>query len=103
MSAEALEAGYWRAYREFYSWGSILAGAGTKEDLGGKLRHLAYAGGWKKLEPLWDLIIRTRRVANARPVLETVLAGLRPRSHADLRSHAQINARKHIKESESWV
>lgn len=24
-----------------------------------RLRHVAYAGGWKKLEPLWDLAIRS--------------------------------------------
>ena len=30
MSPEALEAGYWRAYRDFYRWGSILRGARTK-------------------------------------------------------------------------
>ena len=33
-------------------------------------RHLAYAGGWKKFEPLWDLVIRARRVGAMLPVLE---------------------------------
>ena len=27
MTAEQLEAGYWRAYRDFYRWGSIVRGA----------------------------------------------------------------------------
>ena len=27
------------------------------------LRHLAYAAGWKKFEPLWDLVIRAKRTA----------------------------------------
>ena len=40
-----------------------------------RLRHLAYTGGWKKLEPLWDLVIRARRVASFLPLLETVLEG----------------------------
>ncbi len=75
MSPDALEAGYWRAYREFYRWGSIYQGAWTKATFPGKLRHLAYAAGWKKFEPLWDLVIRTRRVAYLLPVLENVLAG----------------------------
>jgi radical SAM superfamily enzyme YgiQ (UPF0313 family) len=44
----ALEAGYWRAYRQFYSWGAILRGARTKTNLLDALRHAAYAGGWKK-------------------------------------------------------
>jgi len=73
MSAEALEAGYWRAYRDFYRWGSILRGARAKDDWIGRARHVAYAAGWKKFEPLWDWIIRSRRIFRARPVLEAVL------------------------------
>jgi radical SAM superfamily enzyme YgiQ (UPF0313 family) len=75
MSTEALEAGYQSAYREFYQWSSIFQGAWTKPDLAGKLRHLAYAGGWKKFEPLWDWVIRLHRVSNFLPLLETILEG----------------------------
>ena len=39
------------------------------------LRHAAYAAGWKKFEPLWDWLIRARRVARALPILESVLEG----------------------------
>lgn len=77
LSAEGLEAGYWRAYREFYRWGSIVQSAQAHPRLAEQLRHIAYAGGWKKLEPLWDWVIRAKRVANFLPVLETVLAGFR--------------------------
>jgi hypothetical protein len=35
---------------------------------------VAYAGGWKKCEPMWDLIIRAKRASSMLPVLETVLA-----------------------------
>ena len=73
MRAEELEAGYWRAYRDFYRWGSIFRGAATKPEWRGRLRHFAYAAGWKKFEPLWDVVIRARRVAQMLPVLETVL------------------------------
>src|SRR5262249_25418498 len=73
LEAKALEAGYWRAYREFYTWRNILRGASTKPDGTGALRHAAYAAGWKKFEPLWDWLIRARRVGRAVPVLETVL------------------------------
>ena len=31
LTPEELEAGYWRAYRDFYRWGSIFRGAMTKE------------------------------------------------------------------------
>lgn len=75
ISPEALEAGYWRAYRDFYRWGSIFQGATSKPSLAGKLRHVAYAGGWKKFEPMWDFVIRARRVTSMLPVLETVLSG----------------------------
>ena len=51
-------------------------------------RHVAYAAGWKKFEPLWDLVIRARRVARMRPVLESVLScfGLRGSASAGSRT-----------------
>jgi len=36
---------------------------------------MAYAGGWKKFEPLWDLLIRSKQVLHALPLLETILTG----------------------------
>jgi hypothetical protein len=36
---------------------------------------MAYAGGWKKFEPLWDLLIRSKQVLHALPILETILTG----------------------------
>ena len=86
MTPGQLEEGYWRAYRDFYRWGSILRGAATKDTLREAARHVAYAGGWKKLEPLWDFVIRARRVARMRPALEGVLPGFgrhRPLQPAD--------------------
>lgn len=74
MTPRQLEAGYWRAYKSFYTWTSILRGASTKAYLPAKLRHIAYAGGWKKLEPLWDLAIRSKHVTRMLPVLEATLA-----------------------------
>jgi radical SAM superfamily enzyme YgiQ (UPF0313 family) len=74
LTAAELEHGYWRAYRDFYRWGSILRGAWMKRSVRGRLRHVAYAGGWKKFEPLWDLLIRSRRVLHALPLLEAVLS-----------------------------
>src|SRR5262245_33236034 len=74
MSEQELEDGYWRAYRDFYRWGSILRGAATKPTAIGRVRHAAYAAGWKKFEPPWDMVIRARRIARMRPVLESVLS-----------------------------
>ncbi len=74
MSPAVLEEGYWRAYREFYRWTSIARGAAAHPDLAGALRHAAYAAGWKKFEPLWDVVIRARRTALMLPVLESILS-----------------------------
>ncbi|HEU5231367.1 MAG TPA: radical SAM protein [Terriglobales bacterium] len=73
LRPEELEEGYWRAYDDFYRWGSILRGAWTKPSWIPRFRHLAYAGAWKKFEPLWDLIIRAKQVNRVLPFLESVL------------------------------
>ena len=92
MTAQELEDGYWGAYRDFYRWGSIFRGAWNKETLRGRLRHVAYAGGWKKFEPLWDWVIRAKRVLWMLPVLEAVLTEFGRRRQAsgarDTRPHA---------------
>jgi len=74
LDARTLEEGYRRAYREFYRWRAIWRGATAKPELRGRLRHLAYAGGWKKFEPMWDVVIRTGQVLHALPVLEAILS-----------------------------
>src|SRR5690242_9327507 len=80
MSAEALEQGYHRAYRDFYRWRSIVRGAAAHDSVIAGVRHAAYAAGWKKFEPLWDWVIRARRVGTLLPVLEGILSefGRRP-------------------------
>lgn len=77
MTPGQLEEGYWRAYRDFYRWRSIACGALTKDNWPARARHIAYAAGWKKFEPMWDLVLRARQAASMRPVLERVLLGLR--------------------------
>ncbi len=77
MRAETLETGYWHAYREFYRWKNILRSSQAHDGAMDQVRHLAYAGGWKKIEPMWDWIIRAKRATNMLPVLERVLAGFR--------------------------
>lgn len=92
MTARELQDGYRRAYRDFYRWGSILRGAAAKPTLTGRLRHLAYAGGWKKFEPAWNLVIRAGQVGRALPLLETILAGGRPPASAREASAARPSA-----------
>jgi radical SAM superfamily enzyme YgiQ (UPF0313 family) len=74
MTVPQLEAGYWKAYKNFYRWRSIFRGARAKDTASSRLRHIAYAAGWKKFEPLWDFIIRMRRVTMMLPMLETILS-----------------------------
>lgn len=75
MTPEALEQGYRSAYNQFYRWRSIIRGAATKRDLVSAARHVAYAGGWKKFEPAWDMVIRAKRITRMLPALESVLTG----------------------------
>ncbi len=37
--------------------------------------QFAYAGAWKKCEPLWNMVVRAHLVGSFRPLLERVLAG----------------------------
>jgi len=84
MTASTLEAGYWRAYEEFYRWGAIARGSAAHASRIAGLRHFAYAAGWKKFEPLWDLVIRAKRAGMMLPVLESILGefGRRPAASA---------------------
>ena len=77
---DQLESGYWWAYKQFYRWGSIFRGARHEPTLTGSLRHVAYAAGWKKLEWLWDAIIRGQRLLHTLPLLALAEArdGLKP-------------------------
>jgi radical SAM superfamily enzyme YgiQ (UPF0313 family) len=75
MNARTLESGYRSAYEEFYRWSSILRAVRTKGDLPARLRHLTYTGAWKKLEPLWNLVIKSGLLRRATPLLEAVLSG----------------------------
>jgi radical SAM superfamily enzyme YgiQ (UPF0313 family) len=93
LTAEQLETGYWRAYRDFYRWGSIFKGSQAHPKTIDQLRHVAYAGGWKKLEPMWDWVIRAKRAANMLPILETVLAGFKfPFAQKDIAATSTISA-----------
>jgi len=80
LTGEALERGYWRAYRDFYRWGAIARGARAHDEAMAGIRHAAYAIGWKRLEPLWDVLIRARRATSMLPVLEAILSEFGRRS-----------------------
>lgn len=86
MTPAELEAGYWRAYRTFYRWSSIFRASRTKADTASRLRHIAYTGGWKKFEPIWDLIVRAKQVSHALPLLERLLDSRRARLEPPVRA-----------------
>ncbi len=73
LSATQLKAGYDKAYRNFYSWSNIYKASMQHEPWGDRIRHFAYAGGWKKWEPLWNFIIKTRGLNRMLPLLESIL------------------------------
>lgn len=74
ISAEELEAGYHWAYREFYTWSNITKASAQHESVKHMLKHFLYAGGWKKFEPLWNFVIKTRNLGAMLPLLESVLS-----------------------------
>jgi radical SAM superfamily enzyme YgiQ (UPF0313 family) len=78
MTPQRLVDGYHRAYREFYSLPSIFEAALAHSSLSRSLKHFVYAAGWKRFEAVWDVAIRSQSMQRARPLLEAVLATVRP-------------------------
>ena len=74
LEPETLKAGYDWAYREFYRWGSIARASLCHGTVKHQAKHFFYASGWKKFEPLWDLVIRSRQLTRVTPLLEAVLS-----------------------------
>ena len=74
LTPEALKAGYDRAYRDFYTWRNVAQAALTHDSAKHRAKHFFYEAGWKKFEPLWDLVIKTRRLSVMTPLLEGVLS-----------------------------
>jgi len=76
LDPDALKSGYDRAYREFYRWGAIARGSLHHGTVKHQAKHFFYAAGWKKFEPLWDMVIRARQLTRMTPLLEAVLSRL---------------------------
>lgn len=74
MTADELESGYHWAYREFYKWSNILDASLRHDSMKHALKHFLYSGGWKKFEPLWNLVIKTKHLAYMLPLLESILS-----------------------------
>jgi radical SAM superfamily enzyme YgiQ (UPF0313 family) len=74
LKPETLKEGYDWAYREFYRWNAIARASLHHGTLKHQAKHFFYAAGWKKFEPLWNLIIRARQLTRVTPLLESVLS-----------------------------
>lgn len=74
MTSKELEEGYLWSYKEFYSWNNILKASFSHDIFKHQMKHLFYTGGWKKFEPLWNLIINIGALQIMLPLLETLLS-----------------------------
>jgi radical SAM superfamily enzyme YgiQ (UPF0313 family) len=74
LNADELKKGYDWSYRSFYSWRNILKASLQHENLKHKIKHFTYAGGWKKFEPLWNFMIKTKGLNKMLPLLEAILS-----------------------------
>jgi len=80
LSAGELKQGYDWAYESFYSWSNILKASLQHNNLQHQVKHFTYAGGWKKFEPLWNFMIKTRGLNKMLPLLEAILSKVRPKN-----------------------
>ncbi|RYY64907.1 MAG: radical SAM protein, partial [Chitinophagaceae bacterium] len=74
LDAVTLKKGYDRAYKDFYSWRNVWRASAQHAAWRDRIRHFAYAGGWKKFEPLWNFLIKTGGLNRMLPLLESILS-----------------------------
>ncbi len=77
LSTKDLEKGYWWSYNEFYKWNNIFKASLSHETFKHQMKHLFYAGGWKKFEELWNVIIKAGGLQKMLPLLELLLSELK--------------------------
>lgn len=74
LNEAELKLGYEWAYRSFYSWKNIARASLEHDNIKHSIKHFAYSGGWKKFEPLWNFIIKTKGLNKMLPLLESILS-----------------------------
>src|SRR5256714_767247 len=74
LTAEELKKGYDWSYDSFYSWSNIFKASLQHDNLKHAIKHFTYAGGWKKFEPLWNFMIKTKGLNRMLPLLEAILS-----------------------------
>jgi radical SAM superfamily enzyme YgiQ (UPF0313 family) len=81
LTATQLKKGYEWAYSSFYSWGNIAKASTRHDQIRHMIKHFAYAGGWKKFEPLWNFMIKTKGLNKMLPLLETILSNAKTKKN----------------------
>jgi len=74
MTPAELEAGYHQAYRDFYRWSAIVESSLFHGSVKHQLKHFFYTSGWKKFEPIWNMLIQLKQLNCMTPVLEAILS-----------------------------
>ncbi len=80
MSPQQLKDGYDRAYERFYEWNAILRSSIFHGSIKHQMKHFLYTSGWKKFEPLWNVVIQLKRLNLMTPMLEFVLSKVTKKS-----------------------
>lgn len=74
LTIKELEEGYHWAYKNFYNWSNLYNSSSIHSSSLLQFKHLLYAGGWKKFEPLWNVIINSGGLQKMLPLLEKILS-----------------------------
>ena len=80
MTPHELEEGYETAYRNFYTWRAIVKSSLLHGSTKHQLKHFFYTSGWKKFEPVWNMVIQMKKLNVTTPLLEAILSKV-TRSH----------------------
>jgi radical SAM superfamily enzyme YgiQ (UPF0313 family) len=91
LTPEQLKAGYDWAYKEFYSWSNIIRASAQHDQFKHNMKHFFYAGGWKKFEPLWNFLIKSKNLNNMLPMLEAILSKVNPMNTAQPKTLPGVN------------
>ena len=74
LTPRELKEGYDWAYKEFYRWSNIIRSSSMHDSLKHNMKHFFYTGGWKKFEPIWNILIKSKNLNNMLPMLEAILS-----------------------------
>ena len=97
LSPYELKKGYEWAYEEFYSWKNIYRGSMNHANIKHRLKHFFYSGGWKKFEPVWNFLIKTKNLNNTLPLLEAVLSKVKNKNHGSDSNLVELPATDFVK------